>query len=205
MNNNTNNHFIYRYESPSGKSYIGQTFGDDIERALRIRSCGSNGYGYKGCIKFYNAIKKYGFDKFNVEILFYGLSQADANRIEVICISLFRSVEFGYNTTPGGGGYNKGKNSHSKEYQNEYRRKRYQAMTSEERKLYNQTHKVKPKKRQEISKQWLTEHPSIDYNIKMKHLRKGLHRAKLPETKERYRTQIDELRLSHLALTPPPC
>ena len=58
---------IYKYTSPSGKSYIGQTSRDPEKRARR-------GEGYKDSPKFYNAIKKYGFDSFQFEILSYANS-----------------------------------------------------------------------------------------------------------------------------------
>ena len=54
---------IYRYISPSGKSYIGKTIYDQKTRA------GKDGSGYKGCTAFYNAIQKYGWDNFQYEII----------------------------------------------------------------------------------------------------------------------------------------
>lgn len=55
--------FIYCYTSPSGKKYIGQTRTSLYERAKK------NGKGYDGCTAFANAIKKYGWENFTVEIL----------------------------------------------------------------------------------------------------------------------------------------
>lgn len=55
--------FIYCYTSPSGKKYIGQTKTTLKERAKK------NAKGYKGCKAFYNAIQKYGWDNFEIEIL----------------------------------------------------------------------------------------------------------------------------------------
>lgn len=55
--------FIYCYTSPSGKKYIGQTRTTLKERAKL------NAKGYKGCPAFYNAIQKYGWENFQVEIL----------------------------------------------------------------------------------------------------------------------------------------
>ena len=54
---------IYKYTSPSGKSYIGQTVKSLSQRA-RI-----DGKGYKNCPVFYRAIKKYGFSNFECQIL----------------------------------------------------------------------------------------------------------------------------------------
>ena len=55
--------WIYKYTSPSGKSYIGQTVYSLYDRA------GLNGRCYKSCAVFYAAIQKYGFENFDVEIL----------------------------------------------------------------------------------------------------------------------------------------
>ena len=55
--------WIYKYTSPSGKSYVGQTIYSLYERA------GLNGRCYQNCTTFYSAIQKYGFENFSVEIL----------------------------------------------------------------------------------------------------------------------------------------
>ena len=55
--------FIYKYTSPSGKSYIGQTIKTVEQRAKYT------GEGYKKCPVFYRAILKYGFENFTCEIL----------------------------------------------------------------------------------------------------------------------------------------
>ena len=48
---------VYQHISPNGKSYIGITQQDPEKRW-------QNGKGYTGQKKFYNAIKKYGWDSF---------------------------------------------------------------------------------------------------------------------------------------------
>lgn len=65
-----------------------------------------NGKGYKHCIKFHHAILKYGWDSFYHEILFEGLSEAEAHAKEIELIKEFRTTEseYGYNTTLGGSG-----------------------------------------------------------------------------------------------------
>lgn len=55
--------FIYKYTSPSGKGYVGQTIRSLKERAKK------NGVGYLPCTVFFRAIQKYGFENFKVEIL----------------------------------------------------------------------------------------------------------------------------------------
>lgn len=59
------NGFIYKYTSPSGKSYIGKAIGTLKKRAINLVS----GIGYKKCPLFWRAINKYGFLNFQVEII----------------------------------------------------------------------------------------------------------------------------------------
>lgn len=89
---------IYKYTSPSGKSYIGQT-----KTSLAIRAGGADGQNYKKCVVFYNAIQKYGFQNFSVIILEDGLSSDEANRQEQYYIQKHKTlVPYGYNLTIGG-------------------------------------------------------------------------------------------------------
>jgi len=55
MNKLEKKYKVYKYTSPSNKVYIGQTC-----NSLKVRA--ANGEGYKECPKFFEAIKKYGFD-----------------------------------------------------------------------------------------------------------------------------------------------
>ena len=58
------NYKIYMHKNKiNGKVYIGQTSKSLDER------CGKNGSGYIGCIRFYNAIQKYGWNNFEHEII----------------------------------------------------------------------------------------------------------------------------------------
>ncbi len=58
-----------------------------------------NGSGYKSCTKFWNAICKYGWDNFKLEILAQNLSYEESVRLEKYYIKQFRSneQEYGYN------------------------------------------------------------------------------------------------------------
>lgn len=64
----------------------------------------SNGNNYKECRKFYNAIKKYGWNNFVPEIIEDNLSEKQAKEKERYYISLYNSTndEYGYNISPGG-------------------------------------------------------------------------------------------------------
>ena len=94
---------IYKYTSPSGKSYIGQTV-NSLERRAR-----SNGIGYKPCPIFYKAIQKYGFQNFSCEVL----KNIEKDRLEELgkeldfweqyYIKLYNSLSpNGYNVRAGG-------------------------------------------------------------------------------------------------------
>lgn len=93
--------YIYKYTSPSGKSYIGQT-----TRSLKERA-GHNGKLYKGCNDFYYAIQKYGFENFEVEILAEVLKE-QLDKAEIKYIQLFNTLSpNGYNLTAGGQTFSK--------------------------------------------------------------------------------------------------
>lgn len=88
--------YIYKYTSPSGSSYIGQTTRSLAERA------GHNGKNYKGCDVFYSAIKKYGFENFDVCIL-AEVKKDQLDEQEKRYIQIFNTlVPNGYNISPGG-------------------------------------------------------------------------------------------------------
>ena len=88
--------FIYKYTSPSGKSYIGQTCRSMKERA------GKDGQGYTNCSIFFNAIQKYGFENFKKEIL-EEVSLSDIDERERFYIALYNTVQpNGYNVKIGG-------------------------------------------------------------------------------------------------------
>lgn len=88
--------FIYRYISPNGKSYIGQT-----TTSLYKRS-GKRGKMYRGCKVFYKAIIKYGFNNFRVEIL-GTYRKEELNEKEKYFIKKYNSlIPYGYNIKEGG-------------------------------------------------------------------------------------------------------
>lgn len=81
----------------NNKCYIGQTIQMPKDR-----------WGYNGiCYKtqaFYNTIKKYGWDNISHVVICYGLSKEEANDMEILLISIFKSTNgnFGYNVENGG-------------------------------------------------------------------------------------------------------
>ena len=93
-----NNYTIYIHQNRvNGKMYCGQTCQDPKKRF-------KGGSGYSDCPRFYNAIKKYGWDNFNHILLFEHLSDEMANIIETEIIKKYdlTNDEFGYNIDEGG-------------------------------------------------------------------------------------------------------
>lgn len=79
----------------NGKVYIGQT----CNLSERWRSGGKN---YFNSIKFFNAIKKYGWNNFSHEVLYDNLNQEAANTLEKELIEKYDSINNGYNLKEGG-------------------------------------------------------------------------------------------------------
>lgn len=98
---------IYKYTSPSGKSYIGQTI-NEHKRKLQHKYNSSHINSKYYYLPFYVAIRKYGFDSFNYEIL-YTIISDDINEVhkildnmEIYYIGQYNSYYEGYNCTIGG-------------------------------------------------------------------------------------------------------
>ena len=83
----------------NGKMYVGQTiYGNNPKRRW------GGGNGYKGCEYFYNAIQKYGWDKFEHEIIANNLTADEADNFEKLLITKLdlRNPNKGYNLESGG-------------------------------------------------------------------------------------------------------
>ena len=92
---------IYKLISPSGKIYIGQS--NDIKYRFSKYKC----LDCKNQTKLYNALKKYGFSQFKVEILFstsgcFKYTQNILNILEIKYIKQFDAINSGYNIREGG-------------------------------------------------------------------------------------------------------
>lgn len=93
---------IYKYTSPVGKEYIGQTTNEAVRR-----NCWFNSKRYAG--KLINkARRKYGANNFKYEVLYkqsyctQRYANYDLNRREIYYIGLFNTYTNGYNMTIGG-------------------------------------------------------------------------------------------------------
>jgi group I intron endonuclease len=94
---------IYRWTSPSGKSYIGKAI-NLKKRRKEFQRPNSPYTGWGSAID--NARKKYkDFTKWHYEVLAYA-SLDELNRLEVHYIERFNTYENGYNSTRGGDGCN---------------------------------------------------------------------------------------------------
>lgn len=92
-------YYIYKFTSPSGKSYIGQT------KNLKSRFNGHKRNYPKVKSKFYDACKKYGFENFTFEILCEVETKVEVDSCEIFYISWFNTFgDNGYNMTKGGDG-----------------------------------------------------------------------------------------------------
>lgn len=97
---------IYKYTSPSGKSYIGQT----TRELYRRRMWFGTGRYTGGKSKIDRARRKYGPENFKYEVLLKNmystieLATMDLNRWETYFIGLYDTYNNGYNSTLGGGG-----------------------------------------------------------------------------------------------------
>ncbi len=88
--------YLHRNKT-NGKVYIGIT-----SNSLKQRW--KKGHGYKGCCNFEKAIKRYGWNGFNHQVLFTGLTKQEAEELEIKLIEKYQSFnkKFGYNMTMGG-------------------------------------------------------------------------------------------------------
>ena len=88
---------VYKHTTPSNKVYIGITSKSPKDRW-------AYGYGYRKNDHFSKAIKKYGWDNIQHEILHTNLTQTEAEIIEKNLIALHKSnnKDYGYNNDNGG-------------------------------------------------------------------------------------------------------
>ncbi len=100
--NNTMNTICSIYlltNTVNGKCYVGQTW-----LSLNKRMGGKNGGNYKHSIYLYNALQKYGTEKFKYTVLAQCSDQSLADELEKDFITQYNSMDpqFGYNIKAGG-------------------------------------------------------------------------------------------------------
>lgn len=89
---------VYMHTAPNGKKYIGITCCYPRNRRWQ------NGFGYVSQVRFYRAIKKYGWDSFEHTILEDNLTAEEAGEAEQKYIALYQTTNrnHGYNIMVGG-------------------------------------------------------------------------------------------------------
>ena len=96
VENMNKNYCVYMHKNKKNqKIYIGQTCQKPERRW-------SNGYGYKGCPKFYAAIQKYGWQNFEHIIIKTSLTKEQANNLQKELINQYDTINNGYNISIGG-------------------------------------------------------------------------------------------------------
>jgi len=91
-----NNYCVYVHiNKTNGKMYIGQTY--NLHERWR-----GEGKNYFNSIKFFNAIKKYGWNNFIHEVIKSNLYKEEADELEKELIETFDTIKTGYNIKSGG-------------------------------------------------------------------------------------------------------
>jgi group I intron endonuclease len=91
---------IYRWtHKETGKTYIGQSIQDPNQR--RLEHIAHSRHSEK-TYHFHNAIRKYGEESFEWEVLQYASSIDELNYLEVFYMNKYDSIENGYNLREGG-------------------------------------------------------------------------------------------------------
>lgn len=93
--------YIYMLTSPSGKSYIGQTY-RPIQERLEEHRTGKSRY----CVAIYNAIQYHGWDNFDRD--YYECPDEELNNHEELMVEVLGTLSpGGYNLREGGGSHGK--------------------------------------------------------------------------------------------------
>ena len=102
-------YIIYRHTCTiTNKSYIGKTIaGLDARLTLHLSDAARGTTNH-----FHRAIRKYGIDSFNSDILYIAFDKCDdyLYLVEKDIIAAYNTFNEGYNSTPGGRGTGSGKN-----------------------------------------------------------------------------------------------
>lgn len=129
---------VYIHTSPSNKRYVGITSLNPYKRW-------NGGVGYKRHPYFWSAIQRYGWENFNHEVIFSNLSKEEAERLEQICILLFKSNNraYGYNCSIGGENGATGSKRTSEQLRAMSERNKGKKLTEEHKRKLSLAHKGK--------------------------------------------------------------
>lgn len=93
--------YIYKFTHiENGKSYIGQTIQDPLQR--RAEHLSHSKYSTKE-YHFHNALRKYGIDSFTFEVIATATTLEELNLLEEKYVNEFDSINNGYNIRKAGG------------------------------------------------------------------------------------------------------
>lgn len=88
------------YHKDTGRWYIGQTIHTLDHRIKEHLNCAEHGVR----LHLYNAIRKYGWNRFEVHVLEANIPEAELDRKEIFYIDKYDAYRHGFNNTVGGGG-----------------------------------------------------------------------------------------------------
>jgi len=93
--------YIYKFtHTENGKSYIGQTIQDPLQR--RAEHLSHSKYSTKE-YHFHNALRKYGIDSFTFDVIATATTLDELNLLEEQYVNEFDSINNGYNIRKAGG------------------------------------------------------------------------------------------------------
>ena len=145
---------VYRHTCPNGKVYIGIT-------RQSVKDRWRSGLGYKNNPHFFNAIKKYGWENIQHEVLAENLTKQEACDLERLLIFMSNSTdrEFGYNSQSGG----ETGAVHSKEVR-KHLSEIGKTKTGEQNNFYGHRHSEEAKRKMSIAKH---NNPNTSRNAKI--------------------------------------
>lgn len=115
--------FVYLHTNlENGKVYVGQTWQKPQDRW--VRHCYDAAKGARGCRRLGDAIRKYGRNAFDQQILGIAQTQAELDNLEKLWIILLRSdnPQFGYNLQAGGSGIRHRQSEETKKIISDYQK-----------------------------------------------------------------------------------
>lgn len=138
-------HYIYKLTSPSGKIYIGRSI-DFAQRMLSHLSSANRGEKRP----IYDAIRKYGWDRFTKEVIAEVYGDQTAYDTELFYITLYNSVEKGYNLSveTSHGGDNWKERKESQEYENFIKKMK---VINDHSKMHGKHHSDEAKAKQKVA------------------------------------------------------
>jgi group I intron endonuclease len=134
---------IYKLTSPTGKIYVGRTHNFEDRMVQHKYEAITRRKNYP----LYKAIRKYGWDTFNKEIIAMTSTEENAQVLEEAFIVKYNAVKKGYNATYTGGGGNLW-NGKPEEQKQKFREKMSQCVLGDKNGMYGKTHSDEAKEKQ---------------------------------------------------------